>query len=104
MSRSRRPGGDPYPWFSGSRLSPNQPTIRTLEPIFVIHKTTFSCIGFSARARVRNCLLCRRDYRLIRRELGSVFPGCGLRLPLVAELKRPVAEFVLDCAHARVAG
>ena len=58
----------------------------------------------SARPRVRNRSLCHRDYRLIGRELGSVLRGCGLRLPLMAELKREAAELVLDGTNARVAG
>ena len=47
--------------------------------------------------------MCHRDRRLMRGELGSVVRGRGLRLPLVAEFKRPAAESVLDCvnAHAR---
>jgi hypothetical protein len=60
--------------------------------------------GNSDRPRVRQRPLCHRDYPLIRRELGSVVRGCGLRLPLVAELKREAAELVLDDANARVAG
>jgi hypothetical protein len=53
------------------------------------------------RLRVGKYLSRHRDYRLIRRELGSVARGRGLRLPLVAEFKRPAAESVLDCANAR---
>jgi hypothetical protein len=45
--------------------------------------------------------LCHRDHRLIRRELASVVRGCGLWLPLAAEIKHPAAELVLDCANAR---
>jgi hypothetical protein len=40
------PGGDPYPWFSDRRLSPNSPTIRALCSGVCSRQIATSCNGF----------------------------------------------------------
>jgi hypothetical protein len=43
------PGGDPYPWFSGSRLPHNPLAIRALSLLGETFETAISCNGFGLR-------------------------------------------------------
>jgi len=42
-------GGDPYPWFAGSRLSPNSLAIRVLSLLGRTFEMAILCIGFGLR-------------------------------------------------------